>query len=77
MEFFQLPEIVVKMAHKTWTITTENMRLQPLPFQEFISALELGYCDYIVVAVSPTFELQVVVIGTGEHQERHYEWMKI
>lgn len=77
VEFFQLPEIVVKMAQKTWTITVENMRLQPLGFQEFISAIGLEYFDYIVVAVSPAFELQVVVIGTGDHQERHYEWMKI
>ncbi|KAH7849597.1 hypothetical protein Vadar_020143 [Vaccinium darrowii] len=59
LEFFQLPEIVVKMAHKTWTITIANTRLQPLPFQEFISALELEYCDYIVVAVSPLLSFRL------------------
>ncbi|KAH7865835.1 hypothetical protein Vadar_011867 [Vaccinium darrowii] len=33
------------------------------------NSLDLQYADYIMVAVSSAFELQVVVIGTGENQE--------
>ncbi|KAH7855210.1 hypothetical protein Vadar_022392 [Vaccinium darrowii] len=41
-----------------------------------ILASGFEYLDYIFVAMSPDFELQVVVIGTDEHEERHYDWLR-
>lgn len=68
IEVFELPQIIVRIAHKIWAVPIENLRLQP--------ALDLQYADYIMVAVSSSFELQVVVIGSGENQERYYDWLR-
>ncbi|KAF7129346.1 hypothetical protein RHSIM_Rhsim10G0059000 [Rhododendron simsii] len=71
---FDLEDMVIHMADRTWEIKIQDLKLDVAEFEQFWSALNMQLLDYLLIIMLPNAEFQVIVFDTDNEIEKMYAW---
>ncbi|XP_058190177.1 uncharacterized protein LOC131307591 [Rhododendron vialii] len=71
---FDLEDMVIHMADRTWEIKIQDLKLDVTEFDQFWSALNMPLLDYLLIIMLPNAEFQVIVFDTDNEIEKIYTW---
>ncbi|KAG5565708.1 hypothetical protein RHGRI_001578 [Rhododendron griersonianum] len=73
-QVFDLEDMVIHMADRSWEIKIQNLKLDVAEFNQFWSALDMEFLDYLLIILLPNAEFQVIVFDTSDEIEKIYAW---
>ncbi|KAI8567654.1 hypothetical protein RHMOL_Rhmol02G0138600 [Rhododendron molle] len=71
---FDLEDMVIHMANRTWEIKIQELKLDVAKFEEFWHALVMELLDYLLIIMLSNVEFQVIIFDTNDEIEKIYAW---
>lgn len=67
---FDLEDMVIHMADRTWEIAIQDLKLDAAEFDQFWAALNMELLDYLLIIMLRNAEFQVIAFDTNDEIEK-------
>ncbi|KAG5530230.1 hypothetical protein RHGRI_030564 [Rhododendron griersonianum] len=61
-QIYDIEEMVIRMADRTWTVSIHDLHLDAEIFNYFVAALRLEFLDYLLVVMLPNLQFRIIVL---------------